>query len=269
MPRFDLGAIFFVTNVLNRLVSSGGVAGLSLRYLMMKPHGVGLNDVLNSSFIHFLLGSLVMLGMLPLVTIYVVVTLPVSTATELDLIFATVAGMILFLGIASVLFNERQRWRMARLAVWLGKKLARRDLTVPVERYTRRAAWAVASLRQDWKAFSVVMALFLAELAMNVTVLGYCMKAFDPGLSFASTTVIYVVAMVAGFISALPGGIGVQEAVITGLAVLQGASFQQAALAAILYRILQTFLPYLVSLGFYPQLLKAPTSKGESTGDRI
>jgi uncharacterized protein (TIRG00374 family) len=269
MPRFELGATFFVTNVLNRLVSSGGVAGLSLRYLMMKPHGVTLNDVLNSSFIHFFLGSLVMLGMLPLVTVYVIATLPVSAATELDLIFAAVAGAILFLGIVTILFNDRQRWKVARLAVWLGKKLARRDLTVPVERYMRRAAWAVATLRHDWKAFSAVMLLFAAELAANVVVLGYCLKAFGPGLSFAGTAVIYMVAMIAGFISALPGGIGVQEAMITSLAVLQGSSFAQAALAAILYRILQTILPYLVSLGFYPQLLKAPTSKGESTGDRI
>jgi uncharacterized protein (TIRG00374 family) len=153
---------------------------------------------------------------------------------------------------------------VARLAVWLWKKLARRDLTVPVERYMRRAAWAVATLRHDWKAFSAVLLLFAAELAANVVVLGYCLKAFGPGLSFAGTTVIYMVAMIAGFISALPGGIGIQEAMITGLAVLQGSSFAQAALAAILYRILQTFLPYLVSLGFYPYLLRSQPSGGKS-----
>jgi uncharacterized membrane protein YbhN (UPF0104 family) len=73
-----------------------------------------------------------------------------------------------------------------------------------------------------------------------------------------------MVAMIAGFISALPGGIGIQEAMITGLAVLQGSSFAQAALAAILYRILQTFLPYLVSLGFYPYLLRSQPSGGKS-----
>jgi len=255
MGRFRLGAAFFVTNVLNRLVSSGGVAGLSLRYLMMKPHGVGLHDVLNSSFIHFLLGSLIMLGILPLVIVYVLVTLPLSTTLELDLIFVAVASGLLYIGVAGLLFSEQRRQKVARLAAWLGKKLARRDLTVQVDRYARQADWAVAALRNDWKAFSSVMLLFAAELAANVVVLGYCLKAFGPGLSFAGTTVIYVVAMIAGFFSALPGGIGVQEAIITSLAVLQGSSFGQAALAAILYRILQTFLPYLISLGFYPYLL--------------
>ena len=256
MGRLEQGTIFYVTNVMNRLVMSGGAAGFSLRYLMMKPYGVRLDDVLNTSFIHFLLGSLIMLGMLPLVVIYILLTLPVAAGMIFALIFLAISGALLCLGIAFFLFSERLRSSAARLAIWLGMKVIRRDFSARVDEYTQRAAWAVAALRQDWKGFFAVMGLLLAEWGMNVIVLGYCLRAFGFGLSFGGVAAIYVVATTAGVMTALPGGIGIQEWMITSLAVVQGSSFEQAALAAILYRILQSFLPYLLSLGFYPYLLK-------------
>jgi uncharacterized protein (TIRG00374 family) len=248
--------IFFVTNAMNRLVRSGGVAGFSLRYLMMKPYGVGLTDVLNSSFLHFLLGSLVMLGTLPVVVIYILVALPVAAGMMPVWIFLAITGVLLCFGLAYLLFSERILSRAARLVIRLGKKIARRDVTALVAEYTQRTTWAVNALRRNWWGFSTVMLLLFGEWLANVVVLGYCLKAFGAGLSFGGVAAIYVVASMLGAFTTHPGGIGVQEVIMTSLAVLQGFSFEQAVLAAILYRILQTFLPYLLSFGFYPRLLK-------------
>jgi len=253
----NLGLIFFVTNAMNRMVRSGGAAGFSLRYLMMKPYGVGLTDVLNSSFLHFLLGSLIMLGSFPVVVIYILVTLPVTASMIPVWIFLAVIGVLLCLGLAYMLFSERLLSTAARLAVWLGKKVARRDVKALVEEYTQRTTWAVNALRRNRKGFSAVMLLLFGEWLANAVVLGYCLKAFGAGLSFGGVAAIYVVASMLGAFTTHPGGIGVQEVIMTSLAVLQGFSFEQAVLAAILYRILQTFLPYLVSFVFYPSLLKA------------
>ncbi len=257
MGSRELGDAFFVTNVMNRLVRSGGAAGFSSRYLLMKQYDVSLKDVLNSSFMHFLLGSLIVLAMLPLGVVYILLTLTLPQSTVVLLIVLAFLGPMMGFAAASVLFSEPLRGRMARLAVWLAGRVARRDVHELVDVYTERAAGAVAALRRDRWRLILVMLLLLGEWIANVIVLGFCMKAFGVELPFFATASVYVIATLGGVITALPGGIGVQEGLVTSLAVLQGASFEQAVLGAVLYRILQTFLPYLLSIGFYPRLLKA------------
>jgi uncharacterized protein (TIRG00374 family) len=249
--------IFFVTNALNRLVMSGGVAGFSLRYMMMKPYRVGFNDVLNSSLIHFLLGSLIMLGMLPLVIVYILVTLPVPAVLFPVLVFLALVGALLGLGAAFMLFSERLRLRAGPLVARLVKKLIRRDITSSIDGYIQRTDTAIAALRHDPVSFSLVLLLFLGDWTANVVALNYCLDAFGPSLPFIGAATIYVIATTAGGITSLPGGIGIQEGMFTSLAVMYGSTLEQAALAAILYRILLTFSPYLISLLFYPHLLKA------------
>lgn len=256
IANLDLGLIFFTTNIINRLVMSGGIAGFSLRYIMMQPYRVSLNIVLNSSLIHFLLGSLIMLGMLPLVIGYILVTLPVPAVLVSVLIILALIGMFLGVGVVIIIFSERLRLRLAHTVVWLMKKIFGRDISGSVDEYTRRAASAVSALRHDPKSFSFVMMLFLGEWIANVVALNYCLDAFGAPLSFIGAAAIYVIATTAGGITSLPGGVGIQEGMFTSLAVLYGSSFEQAALAAILYRILFTFLPFLLSIVLYPRLLK-------------
>jgi uncharacterized protein (TIRG00374 family) len=269
MDGWELGASFYTTNVMNRLMRGGGAAGFSLRYLIMNQFGVNLNDVLNSSFIHFLLGSLIMLAMLPLAVIYITLVLTLPPSTTLMMIFLAAAGLLMGVGAASVLFSDRLRQWAARLAVWLARVVARRDASRLAEDYTNRAAWAAAAMRRNRGRVSLVMLLLLGEWASNVIILGYCLRAFGVGMDFGGAAAVYVTATMAGVISALPGGIGVQEGLVTSLVVLQGASFEQAALGALLYRILQTFLPFLISLTFYPRLLKVGARKTEPSDVRI
>ncbi len=269
MGSRELGDAFFVTNVMNRLVRSGGAAGFSSRYLLMKQYDVSLKDVLNSSFMHFLLGGLIMLAMLPPAVVYILLTLTLPQSTVGLLIALAVLGLVMGIAAAGVLFSEPLRRQMGRLAVWLAGRVARRDVHELVEDYTQRADWAVAALRRDRWRFFLIMLLLLGEWIANVIVLGFCLKAFGIGLPFSGTAAVYVIATLGGVFTALPGGIGVQEGLVTSLAMLQGASFEQAALGAILYRILQTFLPYLLSIGFYPRLLKSPPAEIRPSDGRI
>lgn len=267
--NLELGVIFFVTNALNRLVMSGGVAGFSLRYMMLKPFRIGLNDVLNSSLIHFLLGSLIMLGMLPLVIIYIVFTLPVPAVLFPVLVLLALVGTLLGLGAAFIIFNDRLRLRIGPLVARVVRKFTGRDVTQSIDNYLRRTASAVAALRRDPVSFSLVLLLFLGEWIANVVALNFCLDAFGPSLSLIGAATIYVIATTAGGITSLPGGIGIQEGMFTSLAVLYGSTLEQAALAAILYRILLTFLPFLVSIVLYPRLLKPGKAQAASADVQV
>lgn len=265
----ELAIIFFTTTVINRLVRSGGAAGYSLRYLMMKKHGVGMNDVLNSSFLHFLLGSMLMLGLLPPGMIYLLVFTPIPPEVAPSLIVLAVLGALLGFAAGSVVFSDRLRARLARLAIWLVKKILRRDVSEAVEQFSSHAAQAVAYLKQYPARFLMVMLLILAEMVANAIALGFCMRTFGPGLSPGGVAAVYILGTVAGVLTALPGGAGVQEGTMIGLTVAQGVGFEQSVLAAILFRIAQTFLPYLVSLPLYLHLLNTGDTSSESKNARI
>jgi uncharacterized protein (TIRG00374 family) len=60
----------------------------------------------------------------------------------------------------------------------------------------------------------------------------------------------------AGNLSFIPGGLGVQEASMAGIYALLGMSFAQAALVAILFRVVSDFIPFFISLPFYERLLQ-------------
>jgi len=263
MERLKLAEICFVSTMVNRVIRSAGAAGFSLRYLMMKPYGIGLNDVLNSSIIHFLLSSMVFLGLIPLGILYTVVFLTLPEGLTSSLVILAAAGAIMSVTAGCVVFSSRLRENAARLAAWLGRKIVRRDISGRVAEYARVAARAALVLKKSPSGFAAVILLVLAEVATNVFSLGYCLRAFGPGLNFGGAGVIYGIGTLASVFSVLPGGMVLQEGAMTGLSVAQGISFEQSVLAAMLFRVVQTVLPYFASFVFYPHLLKAAGTKGE------
>ena len=78
MPLGELAEIGFVSQVLNHLLSSGGAAGFSVRFLTMGRKGVSAHDILAASFFHFYFTSLGMLALLPAGLIYVFIKHPLS-----------------------------------------------------------------------------------------------------------------------------------------------------------------------------------------------
>jgi uncharacterized membrane protein YbhN (UPF0104 family) len=54
----------------------------------------------------------------------------------------------------------------------------------------------------------------------------------------------------------IPGGLGVQEGSMAAVYALLGVPFGQALLAAILFRAIYYFIPFLFSLGFYWRLMR-------------
>ncbi len=66
----------------------------------------------------------------------------------------------------------------------------------------------------------------------------------------------FTVGILAGNLSFIPGGLGVQEASMAGVYALLGVPFVKATFTSILFRVLYDFIPFAVSLGFYHPLLR-------------
>jgi uncharacterized protein (TIRG00374 family) len=254
----DLAEICFATTVLNHVVRSGGVAGFTLRYLMMRRSQVSLEDVLSSSLLHYYLTSLDMLLMLPIGLAYLL--LNAAVPAPIGLLLKIMTGFLLVLTVLFTLLVLSRGARapvIARLRRLFGR-FKRPALSDRLVVFDERLARAVAALSAHPGLAAYVILITMIDWLATVVVLWFCLDAFGESLSLTEAASVFVVSTVAGALSALPGGIVVQEASMTGMAMFFGATFAQGALASLLFRIVYYFIPYFVSLPVYWRHLRQP-----------
>lgn len=252
----ELAEVAFVSTILNHVLTTGGVAGYSVRYLLMHRRGVSLKDVLAASLLHFYLTSLDMLTMLPIGFLYLLLnaTLPQGVTALLGLmtLFMTAVAVLATL----VIFHESWRTRLGSILERLAHKLLRWDLHEQLARFDATLSRGVAAMRREPLTVLAVMALTWIDWFSSVIVVYLCFDAFGAPVKLGVILSGYVIGVMAGVLSMVPGGFGVQEGSMAGVFVLLGASFEQSILASILFRGIFFLIPYGVSLGFYGRLLR-------------
>lgn len=255
MSRRDLTVICFVTSALNHVVRSGGAAGYTVRYLLMNRQGVKFNEVFSSSLMHYYLTSLDMLLMMPIALIYLILNVAIPARLTLVLVFLTMFVLLIALLATMLVFSKGLRQNLVQIAVKLGKITLRRDFTKTLRSLNNRFSQGVIILQRNTRQVIVLMGLTFVDWTASVIVLGICFSAFGINLSPGATISIYMIGIMAGVISAIPGGIGVQEGSIVAIAMLFGVGFEPAILAALLFRLIYYFVPYVCSLPCYRRLL--------------
>jgi uncharacterized protein (TIRG00374 family) len=252
----DLALIGFVTNVINHVVTAGGLAGYSLRYLLMKRQGISFKDVFALSALHFYLTSLDMLTMFPVGVAYLmrhaVVNQRVAALLgSLAVVLATAAVLV-----ALLIFSQRWRHHLFQIVVRIAGRTLGRDLRGQLGQLEETMTRGALAVRRSPGQLGWVMVLTWLDWLGSAIVLGFCLDAFGPAVPFGVVVTGFVIGIVAGVASMIPGGLGVQEGSMTGVLALLGVPFGQAFLAAILFRAVFFFLPYMVSLGFSRWLLR-------------
>lgn len=252
----DLSIVGYVSSVLNHLVLSGGAAGYSVRYMLMNKYGVTMREVVTISILHFYFTSLLMIAMLPVGFIYVGLKADISQTTE---ILLAVSAFLLFLVAilaTTLIFRSRLRKRMVRILVKATHTFLHRDVSEPLERFDATMDQGVQAIRENRSTMVFIASLIVIDWAFSAVTLWFCFRAFDVTPSLGELISGFVIGTVAGVASLFPGGLGIQEASMTGIFALFGIPFEKAVLAAILFRVTYTIVPYLISLGFYRVILR-------------
>lgn len=257
--RHRLAGIGYVSAVLNHLVQAGGVAGYGVRYALMRREGVSLNDVLAASILHFYLTSLAMQAILPLGFVYLFFQATLSRTVSIALGILTAALILIF--VAESLLVFRSKTRRATLN-WLGRvarRLFRQDLEQGLANFDAAMARGIEGMRKHPKSGVLIGGLVLVDWSGSALALGFCFEALGSPLTPAVLFTGFVIGVMAGVLSALPAGIGVQDASMAGVFALLGVGFEEAVLAALLFRGVFYLVPYLISLGFYWRLTPRTT----------
>ena len=276
MLNFDMGTgeltrVGYISTVFNHFVTSGGLAGISVRYAFMRPHKITMKDVMTASILHFYLTSLFMLSMLPVGIVYLLAN--VDLPRGLAAVMAAVVFLLLIVLVVatSFIFVSATRGRLLKFGARVVRLITRRDLEPTFMAFDETMTRGVIAIRQRPAALVLILLLIMVDWMTSAISLGFCFDAFGLPVSPGVLMSAFVIGIMAGVLSLIPGGLGVQEGSMAGVFTLLGSSYEQAVLASILFRVTYFLIPFVVSLVIYyfsiRRLRKKPTSTQKEVSD--
>ena len=256
MTLRDLVLVGFTSTVLNHVVSSGGAAGYSVRFALMHRHGVAMRDVLAVSFIHIYLTSLVMIGMLPFGLLYLVQHAALRPGTATLLAALSVVVILATALLTLVLFSTRLRQRLIGGLVHLLRRFTKRDIESPLMRLDETLVQGISAMRRQPTLILIILMLLIIDWSASAGTLWLSFQSLGVSLHVGQVITGFVIGIVSGVASMIPGGLGVQEGSMAGVFALFGVALERAVLASVLFRVIYFFVPYLISLTLYRGLLR-------------
>jgi uncharacterized protein (TIRG00374 family) len=254
LPKRDLALAGFVSSVIANLLSLGGVAGYSMRVMVLGRRGLKSAEVLGPSIFHSYLTNLFLVAMLPVGLAILVMRHPLARHVEIELGVAAGALLLLFGVGSAALFSARFRRALLRRAESVWRRLFKRDLAAAVWELDRTLTRGVAAVERAPATMLIPVGLAILDWACCLVTLYLCFRALGATLAPGVLLTGFSVGVVAGLVSMIPGGLGVQEGSMAGVYALLNVKFEQALLASVLFRVVYYFIPYLASLMLYRRL---------------
>jgi len=169
------------------------------------------------------------------------------------------AILILLLILASIIvFSSRARSVLLRSLGGMVHFIIRRKIDTALNDFDNAMSQGVMLIRQRPKVLWMLILVAVGDWAGTIGALWFCFAALGTFLGAGVLVTGFSLGITAGFISMVPGGLGVQEGSMVGIYALFGVQVRTAVLAAILFRIVYYFVPFLVSIGFFHHLLQGP-----------
>jgi uncharacterized protein (TIRG00374 family) len=255
--KYLLG-VGFVSNVASYLMNVGGATGVSLQYVLLKRRGLATEDILAPSLFQLYFSGLTLLVLLPVSLIYILFSRQLSPGAVLGISIGAGVLVLLLLIASLVIFASLARAILLRNIGRLVHFIIRRKIDTALNDFDKSMTRGVTIIRHRPGVLVTLLLVAVGDWAGTITVLWFCFAAMGTFLGVGTLITGFSLGITAGFISMVPGGLGVQEASLVGVYTLMGVSLKTAILAAILFRIVYYFIPFLVSLGFLHKLLREP-----------
>ncbi len=246
-------------NFINTVFPSGGVSSFSYFSLRMKDAGVsGTKSTLVqlikfiSIFLSFqilLVAGLLMLaigGSANRLTILVagsLATLLVVSTFGLANIIGSKSRINSFFTFLTKLVNKSIYFFRRQKSETISIAKARENVTTLHENYLM--------LKSDWRALKAPLLWALAANTTEILTIYTVYVAFGQFVNPGAVILAYAVASFAGFMSVLPGGVGIFEALMTGVLAAAGVSPGLSIPVTIMYRILNMLIQLPPGYYFY------------------
>jgi uncharacterized protein (TIRG00374 family) len=245
-----------VSSTLNNILGFAGAAGHSLRVQLIKGKGLDAGSVMAASIFHSYLNIAMLLLMLAMGLLILLFSHVVYGGSALGL--GMISGiLVFFLGSSTaIIFIPRLKSKVLRFINSAWHFFTHRDITSFLDDFDEGLTRGLITLKGRPWALTLVLVLMAGEWAFQAVAIWFCFSALGsaPGLGILLSG--FGIGLSAGNLSWVPGGLGIQEASMAGIYALLGMSFTQAALVAILFRVVYDFIPFFITLPFYGRLIR-------------
>ena len=255
LPSRLLRELGFASNIMGRVVVGGGMASNVLRIVSLRRYDVPVADTLAVSVAHGY-ANFAAVGLALAVAIACVAFVASVTGAQ---VVGALVSLLLLVVLSSLagwtLVDGGMRRKVAGKVTQAAGFVARRDFSNLADRFDVVVEDLITAVRRDPQLAWQVGVMAAVENAVATATLWCTFAAFGVILSPWETLAIFGLSTAAGAISMLPGGLGVQDGSITGVAMVLGVPGDAALMAALLFRIVHFFLPFTLSLVLYRKLL--------------
>jgi uncharacterized protein (TIRG00374 family) len=134
--------------------------------------------------------------------------------------------------------------------------VSRRNIQEPLTRFSEAMTLGVNDLKQHRENRLSLASSIVMDVAATIVALWFCFAALGVPVSIGVLITGFNFGITLTVISFIPGDMGVQEASMAGVFALFGVPFSQGVIAAILFRVVYYFVPFVASLPLYWFLLR-------------
>jgi glycosyltransferase 2 family protein len=260
---FGVGAPFglllragFISYAISYLLNVGGIAGLPVQLSILRTKVPRAEDVIGPSLFQLYLGSLPLFLLLALTLANLVLRHAVKTGTAA---YVSVSAILLvLLALAGIgLLRPGARRILLKFFAWLGEKAHLKGWQQGLDQFDGSVARGASALRRHTGIIAFLLALTLVDWSVTLAALWLCFRSLGIALAVPDLITGFSLGIAAGFVSFIPGGLGVQEASMAGVFALLGVPLSVGVLGAALFRVVYYFIPFAASLPFYRRLLSA------------
>jgi uncharacterized protein (TIRG00374 family) len=250
-------------NFVNNVFPSAGVSGFSYFSFRMKHYGVSTGK---STLVQMLRFISVFMSFQVLLLFGLFALAIEGRASNLVILVASSLVTLIFVGTALLVYVVGSRQRIDAFLTGATKFINRAIQVVrpkhPETINIMSARTVFLELHENYlliqKEYARLKRPFFYALLANVTEIATIYTvyvAFGEYVNIGAVIIAYVVANFAGLISALPGGVGVYEALMTAVLASAGISPAVSIPVTIMYRVLSSMLQLVPGYIFYHQAL--------------
>jgi uncharacterized protein (TIRG00374 family) len=170
------------------------------------------------------------------------------------MIFSTVMAMV-FAASTWMFFSRKTRTSLIDFFDRLICRLNNKSCSRAFLKFKKTMDFGALAINKK-STIAVVSLATLFDWLFTLFSLWVCFWALGINLSFGSSLSGFFVGYVIGFISLVPGGIGIQEGSMAGIYYLLGVPFSQAIIAVLLFRLIYYIIPFIPAVALYGNLLR-------------
>lgn len=268
--KINFGKLFRVSlelNFINNVFPSGGVSGIS--YFGVRMRGDGVSGA-KATTVHLMKLVLLFLSFEVLVLFGLIILAWANKVNGLVLLLAGSLSTVMVLGTLAFVYIIGSKRRITAFFTFV-TRVINRLIQVFVPKHPEainieRVRDIFNDMHENYmlirNKFPELKVPFYYALVANLTeVLAVYVVyiAFSEWVNLGAIILAYAIANFAGFISVLPGGVGVYEALMTGVLVVAGVPAAVSIPVVVMYRVLNTAIQLPPGFYFYHKALQGKT----------